>query len=212
MQSIESHLEQMPVVSIIRGVRPDEVEQIGKALFGAGIRIIEVPLNSPTPFESIRILSETLGSSCTIGCGTLVNIEDAERVSQAGGKVAVTPNTNPDIIRRAIELGMIPMPGWATPSEAFAAYQAGARYLKLFPAGSYGSGHVKAVKAVLPDDAKVLAVGGVGAHNAAEWLEAGIDGFGIGSELYKPGFTASEVHNRAIEIVSKINSHRKQPT
>ncbi len=203
--TLETWLAKIPVVSIIRGVTPEEVVEIGTAIFEAGVGIIEVPLNSPRPFESIENLSTALGGQCVIGCGTLLTAEDAKRVADAGGQIAVTPNTNPAIIGRCIELGMTPMPGWATPSEAFAAYHAGARYLKLFPAGTYGAGHVKAVKAVLPSDAKVLAVGGVGAHNSAEWLNAGVDGFGIGSEIYKPGSSATEVYQRTSEIVESIS-------
>ena len=204
-KNIQDWLAKIPVVAIIRGVTPDEAVEIGTAIMEAGVGIIEVPLNSPSPFESIKNLSYALGDKCVIGCGTLVNLEDAQRVADAGGKIAVTPNTNPSIIKTCLELGMEPMPGWATPTEAFAAYQAGAKYLKLFPAGSYGAGHVKAVRAVLPQDTKVLAVGGVGANNAAEWLSAGVDGFGIGSEIYKAGRSASEVYQRTNEIVRSIN-------
>ena len=203
-KSLDQWLDQMPVIAIIRGVKPDEVVDIGLAIFEAGIGVIEVPLNSPDPFTSIQNLSTTLGQQCVIGCGTLLTKKDAKRVADAGGQIAVTPNTNPDIIKRCIKLGMTPMPGWASPSEAFAAYRAGARYLKLFPAATYGSGHIKAIKAVLPQDAKVLAVGGVGAKDAQEWLAAGVSGFGIGSEIYAAGRGADDVHRRCIEIVDAI--------
>jgi 2-dehydro-3-deoxyphosphogalactonate aldolase len=205
---LDAWLEKMPVVAIIRGVTPDHVIEIGQAIYEAGIGIIEVPLNSPEPFESIKRLSIDLGEECIIGCGTLINEEDAKRVAKVGGRIAVTPNTRPSVIQKCIELGMTPMPGWATPTEAFAAYRAGARYLKLFPASSFGSGHIKAVKAVLPSDAKILAVGGAGADNAAEWLAAGIDGFGIGSDIYKAGRSAEDVHQRCKDIVDAINSAR----
>jgi 2-dehydro-3-deoxyphosphogalactonate aldolase len=203
---LESWFEKIPVVAIIRGVQPEEVEEIGTAILEAGIGIIEIPLNSPRPFESIEKLSKALGDRCVTGCGTLINEEDAQRVSDSGGKIAVTPNTNPTVNKRCLELGLTPMPGWATPSEAFTAYQAGARYLKLFPAGTYGSGHIKAVRAVLPNETKILAVGGVGAHNAVEWLNAGVNGFGIGSEIYKAGRSATEVYQRTSEIVEALNS------
>ena len=208
--SLDTWLNKMPVVAIIRGVTPDEVVEIGHAIHNAGIGIIEVPLNSPEPFESIKRLSEALGEDCVIGCGTLLTEDDAKRVADAGGKIAVTPNTRPNVIKQCIKLGMTPMPGWATPTEAFEAHQAGANYLKLFPASSFGSGHIKAIKAVLPSDVKILAVGGVGAHNAAEWLEAGIDGFGIGGEIYKAGRSANEVNQRCKDIVSTINSAKEQ--
>lgn len=205
---LDSYLTKMPVVAIIRGVTPDEVVDIGNAIYSAGINIIEVPLNSPDPFNSIQKLSLALGDECVIGCGTLLSKKNAKKVAAAGGQIAVTPNTNPDVIKLCIKLGMTPMPGWATPTEAFAAYRAGARYLKLFPASTYGSKHIKAVKDVLPKDAKILAVGGVGAKQAAEWIAAGIDGFGIGSEIYKAGRSAQEVHTRCVDIVAAINSAR----
>jgi 2-dehydro-3-deoxyphosphogalactonate aldolase len=206
---LNSHLAKMPVVAIIRGVRPDEVVDIANAIYSAGISVIEVPLNSPDPFSSIEKLSQAWGDSCVIGCGTLLNKKDAKKVAAAGGQIAVTPNTNPALIKQCIKLGMIPMPGWATPTEAFAAYRAGARYLKLFPASTYGSNHVKAIKDVMPKDVKLLAVGGVGSKEAPQWLAAGIDGFGIGSEIYKAGRSAEEVHTRCLDIVSTINSARK---
>lgn len=207
-KKLDQWLEQMPVVAIIRGVHPEEVLDIGTAIYEAGIGVIEVPLNSPDPFDSIRKLADGLGNECVIGCGTLLKKSDAKRVADAGGEIAVTPNTRPEVIRKCLQQKLEPMPGWATPSEAFAAWRAGARYLKLFPAATYGSGHVKAVRAVLPPEAKVLAVGGVGAADAAEWLAAGADGFGIGSEIYKAGFTADEVHERAKAIVAAIQEAR----
>lgn len=207
-KKIDSWLSKMPVVAIIRGVTPGEVVDIGAAIYEAGIGIIEVPLNSPDAFTSIAKLSNALGSECVIGCGTLVDKKNVRRVADAGAEIAVTPSTRPAIIKKCIKLGMTPMPGWATPSEAFAAYRAGARYLKLFPAATYGSGHVKAIRAVLPEDAKVLAVGGVGPAVAREWLAAGIDGFGIGSEIYKPGLSAEQVAERARAIVTAIENAR----
>ncbi len=206
---LENWLDKIPVVAIIRGVKPDEAAEIGAAILEAGVGVIEVPLNSPDPFTSIENLSNALSDKCVIGCGTLLNIEDAQRVADAGGTIAVTPNTDLEVIKRCIDLSMVPMPGWATPSEAFAAYHAGARYLKLFPAGSYGAGHVSALRAVLPHDAKVLAVGGVGAHNASEWLSAGVNGFGIGSEIYKAGRSPTEVYQRTSEIVAAITATNK---
>jgi len=206
--ALDNWLNTMPVVAIIRGVTPSEVIDIGSAIFEAGIGVIEVPLNSPDPFKSIALLSDKLGKECVIGCGTLLSKKDAKQVAEAGGQIAVTPNTKPAVIKRCIELGMTPMPGWATPSEAFAAHRAGANYLKLFPAATYGPGHIKAIKAVLPSQVKILAVGGVGAKDAQVWLDAGIDGFGIGSEIYKAGRSAEEVHRRSKDIVNAINEAR----
>lgn len=205
---LDQWLKLMPVVAIIRGVTPNEVVDIGNAIHEAGVGVIEVPLNSPNAFESIRRLSESLGSKCVIGCGTLLRKKDVERVADAGGQIAVTPNTRPAIIKRCIGFGMTPIPGWATPSEAFAAHRAGANYLKLFPAATYGPNHIKAVRAVLPKQVKILAVGGVGAKDAQQWLDAGVDGFGIGSEIYAAGRSASDVQERTIEIVKAIKSAR----
>ncbi len=208
---LETWLSKVPVVAIIRGVQPDEAPEIGAAILEAGVGVIEVPLNSPQPFQSIESLSNSLGDRCVIGCGTLLNEEDAQRVADIGGTIAVMPNTDAAIIKRCIELNLTPMPGWATPSEAFSAYRAGARYLKLFPAGTYGAGHVKALRAVLPNDTNVLAVGGVGAHNAAEWLAAGVNGFGIGSEIYTAGCNATQVYQHTSEIVESIKAAQDEP-
>ncbi|MBT6594347.1 MAG: 2-dehydro-3-deoxy-6-phosphogalactonate aldolase [Porticoccaceae bacterium] len=208
-EKLESWFAQMPVVAILRGVRPEQVVAIGEALYKAGIGIIEVPLNSPEPMESIKSLADALGDRCVIGAGTVLTEADAEGVAAAGGQIAVSPNTDPAVITRSLALGMVPMPGWATVTEALIAYQAGARYLKLFPAATYGLAHVKGASAVLPTDCKVLAVGGVGANSAAAWLSAGVDGFGIGSELYKPGDSAEQVHQRAVAVVAAFKTARE---
>ena len=144
-----------------------------------------------------------------IGAGTVLTEADVVGVTAAGGEIIVSPNTNAAVIERSLVAGLVPMPGWATATEAFAAYRAGARYLKLFPAATYGSGHIKGVRAVLPNDCKVLAVGGVGADAADEWLQAGVDGFGIGSEIYKPGYSAEQVHQSATAIVTAIAAVRR---
>lgn len=208
MKELEAWFERMPAVAILRGVRTDEVVEIGETLYEAGMGVIEVPLNSPDPFASIEKLSEAMGDRCVVGAGTVLTIQDADRVADAGGRIAVTPNTNPDVIKRSIARGMVPMPGWATPTDAFQAYDAGARYLKLFPAATYGVGHVRAVSAVLPADAKLLAVGGAGVDNIKEWLDAGVDGFGMASNVYKPGYSAKEVFERARGIVEAIELAR----
>lgn len=209
MTELETWFERMPAVAILRGVRPDEVVEIGDALYEAGIGIIEVPLNSPDPLTSINKLSAHCGDRCVIGAGTVLSPADVDAVADAGGKIIVTPNTNTNVIKRSIERGTLPMPGWATATDAFAAYGAGARYLKLFPASTYGTDHVKAVAAVLPGDAKILAVGGVGAETVQQWIDVGVDGFGMASNLYKPGFSAEEVSVRAAEIVSAIQATKE---
>lgn len=208
-EKLENWFAKMPVVAILRGVQPEEVLDIGEALYSAGIGIIEVPLNSPDPLTSIKTLAQAMGDRCVIGAGTVLTEADVVGVTAAGGEIIVSPNTNAAVIERSLVAGLVPMPGWATATEAFAAYRAGARYLKLFPAATYGSGHIKGVRAVLPNDCKVLAVGGVGADAADEWLQAGVDGFGIGSEIYKPGYSAEQVHQSATAIVTAIAAVRR---
>ena len=208
-EKLENWFSKMPVIAILRGVKPDEVVAIGESLYKAGIGIIEVPLNSPEPMASIKNLAEALGDRCVIGAGTVLTEAEAEGVAAAGGEIAVSPNTNPTVIARSLVLGMVPMPGWATVTEALLAYQAGARYLKLFPAATYGPEHIKGASAVLPTDCKVLAVGGVGAESAAAWLSAGVDGFGIGSELYKSGDSAEQVYQRAVAVVAALKTARE---
>jgi len=195
-----------PIVAILRGVKPDEVVDIAAALVAAGIKGIEVPLNSPDPLESIGKLCAAFGDQALCGAGTVLSAQAVDDVAQAGGKLIVTPNTDPEVIARAIALGLTAMPGFATPSEAFAAVKAGARALKLFPAGSFGPGHIKAIKDVLPKDVLVYAVGGVGAANLEPWRAAGVAGVGVGGELYRPGYTAREVGQRAAALVAAWNA------
>ena len=199
---------EMPVVAILRGVRPNEVVEIGESLHRAGIGIIEVPLNSPDPFRSIEKLSRSLGDRCVVGAGTVLTVSDVDSVAVAGGEVVVSPNTNASVIARTLSHGMAPMPGWGTVTEALLAYHSGARYLKLFPASTYGAGHVKGALAVLPADSRLLAVGGVGAASADEWLRAGVHGFGIGSELYQPGYSAEQVYQSALAVVVALRVAR----
>ena len=203
---LEDYLNEMPVVAIIRGVKPEEVVEIGEAIIKAGVKVIEVPLNSPSPFESIQLLTEAVGDRAITGAGTVLTVEDVDKVKAAGGTIIVTPNTNAAVIERSVELGMVPLPGFATGTEAFTAYHAGARYLKLFPASTYGVAHIKALKAVLPKDASVFAVGGAGAANANEWFEGGADGFGVGSEIYKAGDSAEVVYEKALKLVGAIKA------
>lgn len=199
--TFEEALAESGVVAIIRGVRPDEALAVGEALHSAGVRVVEVPLNSPEPFESIRRLTEAFHGRLFVGGGTMLTVDDVEAVAAAGGRLMVSPNVNPEVIGRAVAKAMIPFPGFATASEAFAAIDAGARWLKLFPASTYGLAHLKALKAVLPKDVKVAPVGGVGAKEMADWTKAGAAAFGIGSEIYKAGMAPEEVHRRAVELV-----------
>lgn len=191
------------LVAILRGVRPTEILEIARAVAGAGIRRIEVPLNSPQPFQSIeRLAADATFADCLIGAGTVLNAEAVDAVASVGGRLIVSPNTNPLVIRRAVERGMVAMPGVATATEAFQAFDAGAHDLKLFPAGTYGPGHVQALRAVLPADVRVFAVGGLEPSQFAVWLKAGSAGFGLGSDLYKAGRSADDVASRAAAAVA----------
>ena len=191
-----------PIVAILRGIRPDEVVEVAGALYEAGLRAIEVPLNSPDPYDSIARLSAEFGEKCLCGAGTVLNAEQVDQVAGAGGRLIVSPDSNPAVIRRALELGLVPAPGFATPTEAFAAIRAGAKILKLFPAAAYGTAYLKALREVLPKDVSVLAVGGVGPAEMKEWLAAGAEGFGIGGGLYKPGRPVAEIAERATALVA----------
>jgi 2-dehydro-3-deoxyphosphogalactonate aldolase len=199
-------LNELPLVAILRGVTPARVEGVAAALFEAGIRAIEVPLNSPDPFKSIELLAKTYGDRCLTGAGTVLDIVNVDRVADVGGKLLVTPNTNPAVIAHGVEKKMVVMPGFYTPSEAFAAVAAGARALKLFPASTGGIAHLKALLAVLPKDVPVYAVGGVGAGNMKEWRQAGAAGFGMGSDLFKPDYSDEEIAKRARESVAAFKA------
>jgi 2-dehydro-3-deoxyphosphogalactonate aldolase len=204
--SLEQAWAEAPVVAIVRGVRPDEVVGVAEALCAEGVRIVEVPLNSPEPFDSLRRLVAAVGERMVCGSGTVLSPGDADACADAGGRVCVSPNTDPAVIRRALERGMTPMPGWGSVTEAFTAYAAGARWLKLFPAASYGPGHLKQALAVLPKDAVHIAVGGVGAAQVADWRAAGVHGFGVGSELYKPGDTVDVVRGKAAMFMAALRA------
>ncbi len=189
------------LVAILRGIKPQEVDEIGAALVSAGITNIEVPLNSPEPLQSISALASRFSGQALVGAGTVLTPEQVVEVHRAGGKLIVSPNCNGTVIARTLELGMVSMPGVFTATECFAAIEAGARKLKLFPGSLAGTEGVKALKAVLPSDVELHAVGGVGVDNMAEWIAAGADGFGIGSALYRPGTRAEEVAKHAESLV-----------
>ncbi len=197
----------MPLVAIVRGVRPDEILDVAAALHDAGIRIVEVPLNSPDPLVSIERLSVMAGR-IVWGAGTVLTTAKVDAVVAAGGTVVVAPNTDAAVIGRTIEHGAIPLPGIATATDAFAALAAGARYLKLFPAVTYGPEHVKALSAVLPAETAVIPVGGVSPANMQAWWAAGARGFGLGSDLFKPGMTPRQVRERADDAVALMSALR----
>ncbi|WP_300396974.1 2-dehydro-3-deoxy-6-phosphogalactonate aldolase [uncultured Sphingobium sp.] len=186
-----------PLVAILRGVRPDEVEPIGDALVEAGFTLIEVPMNSPDPLVSIGRLARRLEGKALVGAGTVLTPDQVDAVQQAGGQLIISPNSNLSVIARSAEAGLISMPGYFTPTEAFAAVQAGASALKLFPAEAATPTVLKAQRAVLPKELPVLAVGGINPGNMGPWVAAGADGFGLGSALYKPGATVAQVREAA---------------
>lgn len=194
------------VFAILRGVRPEEIVDIAGALLEAGVRGIEIPLNSPDPFESLRRLAKEHGSRCICGAGTVLHANDVDRVRDAGGSLVVAPNVDVTVIERALHLGLTVMPGFATATEAFTAINAGARFLKLFPAATYGVGHLAALRAVLPRTIKVFAVGGVGPQTISSWRQAGIDGFGIGGDLYRVGQSAADVARQARAVLTAYDN------
>ncbi len=204
VESFTSHFQKCPLIAILRGVTPDEAEDIGAALVEAGIRIIEVPLNSPDPLESIRRLAHHLGSRALIGAGTVLDPHDVARVADVGGQIIVSPNTNSAVIEATIEAGLISAPGYFTPTEAFEALAAGAHAIKLFPAEAASPAVIKAQRAVLPPHVPLLVVGGVQAGDVSAWLSAGANGFGLGGALYRPGQSASVVHDQAVRFVNAL--------
>lgn len=200
--AFDAAFARLPLIAILRGVRPDEVEAIGDALVAAGFALIEVPMNSPDPLDSVARLAARFVDRAVIGAGTVLRADQVEQVRAAGGTMIISPNTNTTVIAAAAAAGLISLPGIATPSEAFAALDAGATALKLFPAEGASPAVVKAMRAVLPAGTRVLPVGGIGPGNMAPWRSAGAAGFGIGSALYAPGLTAEEVGRRAEAFVA----------
>jgi len=202
MPDLRSALSQCPVVAILRGVQPGEVDAVGDALVEAGITIIEVPLNSPQPFDSIGRLAKRHGARALIGAGTVLETPDIARVKDAGGQLIVAPNFDADVVRASKAAGLVALPGVMTPSEGFAALKAGADGLKLFPAEIIPPAVFKAWRAVFPPDCLLLAVGGVGVANLKTYADAGASGYGIGSALYKPGRSPAEIAPLARALVA----------
>jgi 2-dehydro-3-deoxyphosphogalactonate aldolase len=193
-----------PVIAILRGIRPDEAESIGRALEEAGVTIVEVPLNSPDPFRSIATLAHIFGDRMLIGAGTLTDPAQVPELAQAGGRLVVTPHADLSIVRAAKEAGLFVAPGFMNPTEAFALLKAGADAIKLFPAEVMGPSMLKALKAVLPKEAMVIPVGGVDPQNIDVWRAAGATGFGAGSSIYKPGDDAKTVKEKAMILLNAV--------
>lgn len=199
----------VPLVAILRGLPPEEAEAVGTVLVEAGFRCLEVPLNSPRPLESIAILQRAFGDVALVGAGTVLLPADVDAVAGAGGRIVISPNANPDVIRATKAAGLLSLPGFFSPTEAFAAIDAGADGLKLFPADSGGLAMLKAVKAVLPPAVPVMPVGGVDADTMAAFRAAGAAGFGIGSWLYAPGRDPAVLAERAARLVAGWNTRDK---
>ena len=191
-----------PLIAILRGVTPAEVLAICDALIDEGINRVEVPLNSPDPLDRIVDMVASFGDRALIGAGTVLTTNEVEAVAGVGGQLIVSPNCNAEVIVRTRQLGLQSWPGVFTPTEAFAALQAGASGLKLFPGSMAGPAGLQAMRAILPPDSLVYAVGGAGPKNFSEWISASADGFGLGSALYKPGMSADDVRARARDIVA----------
>ncbi len=201
---LKDYLDRCPLVAILRGVRPEEAESVGEALEEAGVVVIEVPFNSPEPLRSIERLARRFGERLLIGAGTLMRPEQAADVASAGGRLAVTPHAAPEIVRAAKTGGMLAVPGFFTPAEAFSLLEAGADALKLFPAEAASPAVVRALLAVLPKGTMLLPVGGMEAGTFGPWRAAGASGFGIGSSIYKAGDDATTVGDKARRLVAAL--------
>ena len=204
----EAHFEQcfaaMPIVAILRGIAPREAVSVGEALVAAGITILEVPLNSPAPLDSISRLARAVGDRASVGAGTVLEPEQVDAVFEAGGQIVVSPNCAAAVIRRTRARGMVSLPGCLTPSEAFAALKHGAHAVKLFPGELVTPNVAKAMAAVLPRKTRLLIVGGVSADSLKDWRGGPVQGFGIGSSLFKPGVTPDEAGRRARALTDAV--------
>ena len=207
---LEDCLEPLPLVAVLRGITPGEIRDVADALYAEGFRILEVPLNSPQPFDSIRLLANQYGERCLVGAGTVIDVADVARVRDAGGALIVMPHADVAIVREAKRLGMVCLPGVATPTEAFAALAAGADGLKLFPAEAMVPSVLRAWRAVLPAGTRVFAVGGIRADNMGPWWAEGAIGFGTGSNLYKPGAATAQVRAAAAAYATAFHALPKR--
>ncbi|WP_110667728.1 2-dehydro-3-deoxy-6-phosphogalactonate aldolase [Salinicola halophilus] len=214
--ALETALRERPLVAILRGITPEEIDGVFDALVEAGFKLIEIPLNSPRAWESIALIGKRCPADVVIGAGTVLDPVHAERLAELDAPLLITPNTDTEVIRAGVEHGLAPMIGCMTPSEALAAAKAGATALKLFPAARLGTGYFKDISAILPKGLPVLAVGGIDESNMSEWHAHGIAGFGFGSNLYKPGRSADEVGAVARGLIAEwqrireVASHAEQ--
>jgi 2-dehydro-3-deoxyphosphogalactonate aldolase len=195
--SAEKYFSESRLIAILRGLKPDEALAIGEAIFDAGWRCLEVPLNSPEPLKSIEMLAKKFGDRALIGAGTVLTPADVEKVAATGAKLIVAPNTDDDVVKAALAKDMVMMPGIYTATEAFHAIKLGAQYLKVFPADSLGPGYIRALKSVLPPDIKVIPTGGISVDTVRDFHAAGCRAFGVGTQLFKPGMMVEEVRKRA---------------
>jgi 2-dehydro-3-deoxyphosphogalactonate aldolase len=206
---LRNYLTELPLVAILRGLKPENAEAVGHALVEAGFRIIEVPLNSPEPFRSIEILAKTMPENVLVGAGTVLEPDQVNGIRDVGGRLIVMPHGDVEVIRRAKEHNLVCTPGVATPTEAFAALKAGADAIKIFPAEAIPPAVVKAWRAVLPKDTVVLPVGGIKPDNMKPYVDAGADGFGLGSALFTPTMAAEEIGRNARDFASAWQTLRR---
>lgn len=204
MTRLREHLARCPLIAILRGVRPEEAGAIGAALEAAGIAIVEVPLNSPRPIDSIALLARDFGARMLVGAGTVTTEAEVAAVAEAGGRLLVTPHADPSLVLAAKACGMLAVPGFFTPAEAFALLAAGADGLKLFPAEAANPAVLRALRAVLPEGTMILPVGGMDGRSIPAWRAAGAAGFGIGSAIYRPGDTAETVAATARKLLAAL--------
>ena len=209
--TLARYLEPLPLIAVLRGITPEEIPAVGEALVARGFRILEVPLNSPRPFASIRALADRFGEQCLVGAGTVLSVDEVTQVNAAGGRLVVMPHGETALIREAKRQGLVCVPGVATPTEAFAALAAGADGLKMFPAEQMPPSALKAWRAVLPRDARVFPVGGIRPDSMAPYWAAGADGFGTGSNLYAPGAPVAEVDKSAAAYAAAFRALPRRP-
>ena len=200
LAKFNAHMDALPLVAILRGLKPEEALEVGQAILNAGFHILEVPLNSPDPLRSIQILAEAFPNAL-VGAGTVTTAQQVRDIKAAGGQIVISPHLDDNVVCEAVNLGLISMPGVATPTEAFRAIALGAHGLKLFPAEMISPSVVKSMRAVLPGHVRLIPVGGIGAHNMADYRQCGASGFGIGSALYAPGKTVQAIGKSAAAFV-----------